>query len=378
MCVPGDDDLENIVRMGTGINELLAAAFPEGNPLEGVIGDLERMNALKLRLLEPDVVLCVNDKCHLFSWAGDHCEKYGVATLNLCPSQHEIQRQHAGVMDEWRKIFANVHNWPPPPPELEYTLVRDPLHVPRIAGLYVTYRPLIANEDLIPEGREVVGPVYMGFEAEAEQNEQLQTSGLLQWLDNDPRPVVYVSLGSMIRNFSSMPGADDNSSRVSGIRALFQALLCPSSAATCRVLTTIPPTVYKGMDGAENVRFCSWVPQFAVLGHPRVAAFVSHCGANSVHEAIYHAVPIIAVPFFDDQRYNAPRLVQLGLAAASLSKEHMTEEQVTTALALVLHNHDIRDKMVAASEAAKKADGLGRLIEEAKKLINYSVSHPPS
>jgi hypothetical protein len=67
MCVPGDDDLENIVRMGTGINELLAAAFPEGNPLEGVIGDLERMNALKLRLLEPDVVLCVNDKCHLFS-----------------------------------------------------------------------------------------------------------------------------------------------------------------------------------------------------------------------------------------------------------------------------------------------------------------------
>jgi UDP-N-acetylglucosamine:LPS N-acetylglucosamine transferase len=70
--------------------------------------------------------------------------------------------------------------------------------------------------------------------------------------------------------------------------------------------------------------------------------------------------------------------VQLGLAAASLSKEHMTEEQVTTALALVLHNHDIRDKMVAASEAAKKADGLGRLIEEAKKLINYSVSHPPS
>jgi hypothetical protein len=56
----------------------------------------------------------------------------------------------------------------------------------------------------------------------------------------------------------------------------------------------------------------------------------------------------------------------------------MTEEQVTTALALVLHNHDIRDKMVAASEAAKKADGLGRLIEEAKKLINYSVSHPPS
>lgn len=114
----------------------------------------------------------------------------------------------------------------------------------------------------------------------------------------------------------------------------------------------------------------------SVLGHPRVQVFVSHCGANSVHEALFHAVPVLAVPFFDDQRYNGPRLVQLGLASASLSKEHMTEEQVEAAVREALHSAAFRENMRAASEEARGADGLGRLTAEAEKLIRYSVSHP--
>ena len=56
-----------------------------------------------------------------------------------------------------------------------------------------------------------------------------------------------------------------------------------------------------GGSDEKDVRYERWIPQAAVLAHPRVRAFVSHCGATSVNEAIYHKVPIIALPFFHDQ-----------------------------------------------------------------------------
>lgn len=31
----------------------------------------------------------------------------------------------------------------------------------------------------------------------------------------------------------------------------------------------------------------TWVPQNDVLGHPRLRAFLSHCGANSMYE-VWH------------------------------------------------------------------------------------------
>ena len=31
-----------------------------------------------------------------------------------------------------------------------------------------------------------------------------------------------------------------------------------------------------------------WMPQNDVLGHPRVKAFLSHCGTNSMYEVLTH------------------------------------------------------------------------------------------
>ncbi|KAL7412334.1 hypothetical protein BDY24DRAFT_424087, partial [Mrakia frigida] len=45
----------------------------------------------------------------------------------------------------------------------------------------------------------------------------------------------------------------------------------------------------------------TWIPQNAVLAHKAVSFFLTHCGSNSVHEAILHEVPMIAWPGTVDQ-----------------------------------------------------------------------------
>jgi UDP:flavonoid glycosyltransferase YjiC (YdhE family) len=42
-------------------------------------------------------------------------------------------------------------------------------------------------------------------------------------------------------------------------------------------------------------------PQVQVLHHPATGFFVSHCGANSLAEAVVAGVPIIGLPFAADQ-----------------------------------------------------------------------------
>ncbi|CAL8464217.1 g3752 [Coccomyxa elongata] len=64
----------------------------------------------------------------------------------------------------------------------------------------------------------------------------------------------------------------------------------------------------------NNTKVVTWAPQNDVLGHPRTKAFLSHCGVNSLYEAAYHGVPVVALPFFGDQPSNAGQAVARGFA----------------------------------------------------------------
>lgn len=60
----------------------------------------------------------------------------------------------------------------------------------------------------------------------------------------------------------------------------------------------------------KNVHVRSSVPQLAVL--ERTDVFVTHAGANSMHEALFYGVPLVCVPHFGDQPQNAARVVAEG------------------------------------------------------------------
>lgn len=65
--------------------------------------------------------------------------------------------------------------------------------------------------------------------------------------------------------------------------------------------------------------------------------FVSHCGLLSVQEAIYHKVPLLALPVFLDQKDNAAMLVRRNLSI-QLNVFKLTSEELREGIQEMLTN----------------------------------------
>ncbi|WCJ31914.1 UDP-Glycosyltransferase superfamily protein [Euphorbia peplus] len=126
-----------------------------------------------------------------------------------------------------------------------------------------------------------------------------EDSECLRWLDKrESKSVVYVNYGSI-----AMMTSEHLKEFAKGL-----------ANSKCPFLWIIRKDIIKGdstmlpegflEDIRERGLLASWCSQEKVLAHPAVGAFVTHCGWNSVMEAVSHGVPIICWPFFADQQTN--------------------------------------------------------------------------
>lgn len=99
----------------------------------------------------------------------------------------------------------------------------------------------------------------------------------------------------------------------------------------------------------NNTLLLQWFPQNDLLGHPKTRMFVSHGGTNGIYEAIYHGVPVLALPLLFDQFDNVMRLQVRG-AARVLQAATLTEEEFLEALKDVLENQAYQNSMRKLSE----------------------------
>jgi MGT family glycosyltransferase len=115
----------------------------------------------------------------------------------------------------------------------------------------------------------------------------------------DGRPVLFVSLGTLFHNSGDFYGK----AIAAFADSPWHVVMAVGSPAAVAELDVVP----------ANFEVVARVHQIDVLSH--AAAFVTHAGGG-VMEALYHAVPMVAVPQIMSQRTTARRLVDLGLGVA--------------------------------------------------------------
>ncbi|CAI9286881.1 unnamed protein product [Lactuca saligna] len=134
----------------------------------------------------------------------------------------------------------------------------------------------------------------------------------LEWLDKQPpASVVYISFGSLL--FSSDKQIE---SIVTGLKITKRPFLwvvkLPENQETqeFEILEEIK----------EQGLIVRWSPQTAVLSHPSVGCFLSHCGWNSLIESVTAGVPVIACPQWTDQPTNAKLVTDVWGIGVKLNK----------------------------------------------------------
>ncbi|KAL3267222.1 hypothetical protein HHI36_011357 [Cryptolaemus montrouzieri] len=121
-----------------------------------------------------------------------------------------------------------------------------------------------------------------------------------------------------------------------------------------------------------NVEIRKWLPQQDVLSHPNVKLFISQAGLQSIDEALLGKVPMLLVPFFADQHFNAHHMVEKG-AALSLDYHTATKEEFKNSILELMNNPKYQNHVDELSSIA--SDQMVPALEKAVWWIEYVLRH---
>nr|UNO36931.1 UGT7 [Pueraria montana var. thomsonii] len=149
---------------------------------------------------------------------------------------------------------------------------------------------------------------------------RVDDDGCLSWLDSQPsHSVVFLSFGSMGR-FSRTQlreiaiGLEKSEQRFLWVvRSEFEE----GDSVEPPSLDELLPEGFLERTKGKGMVVRDWAPQAAILSHDSVGGFVTHCGWNSVLEAVCEGVPMVAWPLYAEQKLNKVILVEeikVGLA----------------------------------------------------------------
>ncbi|XP_044480129.1 UDP-glycosyltransferase 708G1-like [Mangifera indica] len=107
----------------------------------------------------------------------------------------------------------------------------------------------------------------------------------------------------------------------------------------------------------KGVAVKHWVNQESILKHPAVGGFLSHCGWNSVTEAMWHGVRVLAWPQHGDQKINANLVTSIGLGIWEKSwgwggEQIVMREQIAEKVRQMMGNEFLRSQAMRIREEA--------------------------
>ncbi|XP_044750030.1 UDP-glycosyltransferase UGT5-like isoform X2 [Coccinella septempunctata] len=188
-----------------------------------------------------------------------------------------------------------------------------------------THWSLTHSRPLVPSVVDI-GGVHIGQAKRLPQN-------IEKFINESTHGVIYFSLGSMIKGHT-FP------------QEKREAFLKAFARLPQRVLWKWENETMPGKP--DNVMIQKWMPQFDILSHPNVKAFISHGGLLGTTEAVHCGVPMVVMPQYGDQHTNA-KAVEANGGGVVLYLKEATEETVYQSLKTILEP-EFRAKAKALSE----------------------------
>ncbi|XP_023310147.1 UDP-glucuronosyltransferase 2B16-like isoform X1 [Anoplophora glabripennis] len=179
---------------------------------------------------------------------------------------------------------------------------------------------------------------------------------LQDYLDNAEYGVIYFSLGSNI-----------NSKQLPNITK--KIILETFSQLPYKILWKFNEEI---PGKSNNVKVMKWIPQQDVLRHKNVKLFITQGGLQSMEEAIFNYVPMLALPFYGDQNSNARKMAAKGIGL-TLDYKKLNVESFKSAILEVLDNSRYRETTKELADLVMDQPMTG--LEKAVWWTEYVLRH---
>ncbi|VVA98775.1 unnamed protein product [Arabis nemorensis] len=160
----------------------------------------------------------------------------------------------------------------------------------------------------------------------------------LDWLqDQKPNSVIYISFGSWV------PPIGD--SKIGTLALALEASGRPFLWTLNRVWQEgLPPGFVHRVTIAKNQgKIVSWAPQVEVLNNDSVSCYVTHCGWNSIMEAVASSRRLVCYPVAGDQFVNCKYVVDVWKIGVRMSG--FGEKEVEDGLRKVMEDKEMGERL---------------------------------
>lgn len=235
-------------------------------------------------------------------------------------------------------------------------------------------------EEFEPEWFDLIRQLYVGKrvipigvlphsldEYEDELGENKEWLGTKEWLDKGTEgSVVYVALGSE---------AALSKEEAQALALGLEKCNLPFFWVLNRdYLLEMLPDGFCDRVKDRGVVYAKWAPQVKILSHPAVGGFLTHCGWNSVTEALGLGRVLIMFPVMNDQGLNARLLVDKKVGVEIPRDENdgsFTSDSVADSVRLAV----VGEEGEALRENAKQMKGLFGDISRSERCIDGLIRH---
>ncbi|KAL0810778.1 hypothetical protein ABMA28_010095 [Loxostege sticticalis] len=121
-----------------------------------------------------------------------------------------------------------------------------------------------------------------------------------------------------------------------------------------------------------NIKISKWLPQSDLLRHPNIKLFITQCGLQSTDEAITAGVPLLGMPVFADQPFNAEQYIFHGIGVR-VDIETVTEEKLNEGINKILQDDSYRKNIVRLRSLTR--DQPQTPLERAVWWTEYVIRH---